>query len=638
MKQKIITLQILGIFFILTLGLYAQPTFINKLPIPPLVEIPPNGTIELEMRPSFHKFNPNGTSNVLNGYPSTQPSGISTFCYNLKDSSNMTILGPTLKWRSGDSINMRVHNMLGGDTTTTHWHGAEVPALYDGGPHQYILPDTTWKTHFRILDNPSTLWYHPHLHNETLSQVQMGLSGMIIVEQPSDTISAKLPQHYGVDDIPIIMGDIGFDTTTVSGKSTIVLAGGNGKKRPYNLVNGVNSPYLDVPAHFVRLRILNGSTRKGIMFGFRTSQDSINPADSLLTFKHIATDGGYTLSPSNRKFMLTGPGERNEVLIDLSNYLGETLYLVNLKKSMPNYIVGSPFSPPGTGAGKDSTAGNAFLQLNVISDNNFLNYTPVTSFSGYAKNWESDLVDSTGAYHRPTKNLEGSNGVTGFNIDGHAYDMMRIDDIVCENTKEIWTIYNDTKIAHPFHIHKIQFRIISVLDSNNQVLSLDSLGFNGPKDDILVHPKWTVKFLGNFYDYGYDGPVTDTAMMLMNTYMYHCHILTHEDAVGGGMMRQFIVQKSSCTPSVSGTNQFMMNHNMNLFPNPSSGELYLRGHSETPTTILISDAMGRILKEQVLPPFYSDMRINTDNLPNGLLFVTWKMHHEMMTKKFFLNK
>jgi FtsP/CotA-like multicopper oxidase with cupredoxin domain len=609
---------------------YAQPNFINKLPIPPLIDIPANGTITLEMGVSYHKFNPAMPSDTINGISKKQPKGITTYSYNIAGSKVMSILAPTLKWHTRDSINIYVSNKLP-DTTTTHWHGAEIPPYYDGGPHQMILPNTTWKTHFRVLDSASTFWYHPHLHDKTVEQVSMGLSGMIILEQKTDAIGEKLPRTYGVDDIPIIIGDLGV---TRVGKDSMIIVTAMGK-RPFNLVNGVNSPYLNVPANIVRFRVLNGSTRKGIMFGFRTSQDSTSVADSLITFKQIATDGGYTLASNPRKWMLHGPGSRDEIVIDFSKYLNKTLYMVNLNGKMPTTIVGAI----GT---NDPTRGKAFLKINVVSNDSFPNYKPVTVFKDFKKDWEPELRDPTGAYERPTKHLYGNGKGKGYTIDSSHYHLDDINDVVCENTKEIWTIKNASNVAHPFHIHKIQFRILSIVDGKGVSQDLTALGLNGPKDDVLILPGWTLKFLGNFSDYGYDGPDVDSTMA-KNTYMYHCHILTHEDAIGGGMMHQFLVKKSPCKPSVGGTHvatkDAMALPKMLLYPNPTSGELHLRGTSDEPSSVFITDITGRVLSKQNLPPFSEDILLTTDNISQqGLLFVLWKTERGTVTQKVMFNQ
>ncbi len=628
---------LISFLFLLACRLYAQPNFINKLPIPPLIDAA-DGVIELKMDQRKHKYNPAGSGVVadsLNGTP--QQNGITTFSYNKNapGADTLTLLGPTLYWRQGQPVHIRVTNNLpavnasGTDSTTTHWHGVELPAQFDGGPHQPIQRDSTWDVMFNVVDYGSTMWYHPHFHNRTLEQVQMGLSGMIIVEEANDVLRPLLPHTYGVDDIPVIIGDIG----TVLSNNEYKLTLGMGK-RPHNIVNGVNSPYVSVPRHFVRLRILNGSTRKGVQFGFSTSYN--NPATNLIPFKLIATDGGYTTEAVTMTEILNGPGVREEVVIDLRDYpLGDTVYLSNLNQTMPSYVVGSP--SPAPNGGTDPTHGTAFLAMVITDDSAFPGYQPINSFPDYSVAWEPDLADTVnnivGCRH---KNLVGAPGM-GFTIDGTTYDMEVINDTICVNTKEIWEIENKSPIAHPFHIHKIQFRVLSITDAMGAQLNLTEMGLNGPKDDILILPGWTVRFMGNFNDY--PNPIESKY-----GYMYHCHILTHEDHEGGGMMHQFVVAGNpeceagsppAACATISSTQQ-PIRQILLMYPNPASGAFFLRGNSAAPSQLRILDLQGREISTQVLPAFTGEHRVPTEGLPQGLFLVEWRSREGVVVGKLVL--
>jgi FtsP/CotA-like multicopper oxidase with cupredoxin domain len=100
--------------------------------------------------------------------------------------------------------------------------------------------------------------------------------------------------------------------------------------------------------------------------------------------------------------------------------------------------------------------------------------------------------------------------------------MRRIDERVPLGSIEIWEIRNTTPLVHPFHIHNVQFRI---LDRNGRAPLPHERGL---KDTVLVDPGSSVRFITEFSDYA------DAT----HPYMYHCHILEHEDA---GMMGQFVV-------------------------------------------------------------------------------------------------
>jgi FtsP/CotA-like multicopper oxidase with cupredoxin domain len=119
------------------------------------------------------------------------------------------ILGPTIRVRRGDEIEVSVHNDLDRDTTV-HWHGLLVPGDVDGGP---TTGDPTGEDlASRSQSRPTRInrRYHPHPHHDTARQTYMDLSGLIIVGDGSDA-RLGLPRTYGVDDLPIILQDRASD-------------------------------------------------------------------------------------------------------------------------------------------------------------------------------------------------------------------------------------------------------------------------------------------------------------------------------------------------------------------------------------------------------------------------------------------
>lgn len=119
--------------------------------------------------------------------------------------------GPTLFFNQGDTVHMNVLNKLN-DSTTIHWHGFHLPAVMDGGPHQVIPPNTLWQPYWKVTNNASTYWYHPHLHEMTQEHMTKGLGGLIIVRDPVEAALA-LPRRYGVDDIPLVLTSRRYNTS-----------------------------------------------------------------------------------------------------------------------------------------------------------------------------------------------------------------------------------------------------------------------------------------------------------------------------------------------------------------------------------------------------------------------------------------
>jgi FtsP/CotA-like multicopper oxidase with cupredoxin domain len=359
------------------------------------------------------------------------------------------------------------------------------------------------------------------------------------------------------------------------------------------------------------------------MFG--VSDSYTGDLNSFKDFKLVATDGGYNMKPVTMKSLLTGPGARAEIVLDLSSYnVGDSLYLRNLKEHMPESVVGSALP----GKGLDTTRGNAYLQIRIIEDPE--NYNPVDVFTPFTSAWNPGLEDTLGVSRHRIKRLikmpekaPGKSG--GYTIDSTSYEMQTINDTICEGAKEIWTIDNVSDVAHPFHIHKIFFRILDIVVNQKDTLDLDSLGLNGPKDDILVQPYWKVRFMAKFDDY-------PSALDYKNSYMYHCHILTHEDIEGGGMMHQFVVTNAAQCGTTAVEEIKDLPDAMLLYPNPADNTIFLRGQSSGPSVVYIIDILGRTIKEQKLPAFNGTSTIDIDGMLKGFYLVRWSSNEGTFTK------
>ena len=116
----------------------------------------------------------------------------------------------------------------------------------------------------------------------------------------------------------------------------------------------------------------------------------------------------------------------------------------------------------------------------------------------------------------------GTGGERMFSINHQYMDMAVINQQIRRGDTEIWEVSNDAEMAHPFHVHGTSFQILA----RN---GLPPPGHErGWKDVVLLRRNETVRLIMRFgQPAGADHP-----------YMYHCHILEHED---NGMMGQFTV-------------------------------------------------------------------------------------------------
>ena len=475
------------VFFI---GILSTGFAQNPLFIPPVDEGP---VFQLTEAPSSKEFMP----------------GVQTPTYGI----NGNYLAPTLIFNKEEWVQLNVTNNLS-ELSTMHWHGMHIPAETDGGPLTPIQPGETWTVAYQVLNLAGTYWYHPHPHGQTTAQVNMGLAGMIIVRDDVEA-ALELPRTYGVDDLPLIIQDKAFD---VDGA---LVATGFGDTM---MVNGTLDPAANVPAQVVRFRALNASNARSYYIGLNDNRN----------FYQIGSDDGLLENPVELNRILLSPGERVEFLIDFSQDEGDTLQLMSYSSEMPVGVTGADvvMGVPGGDSPLNGTI-FPFLKLCVgVPTADPVVSVPATLVAPYLVPDESD-ADVVRTITM-TSSAPGPGGPV-FLLDETPYDMAVINQTVNLGDTEIWEIVNESILAHPFHIHDEEFFI---LDRNGVPPPENE---RGPKDVVLVLPDETVRFIITFEDYA-DSDIT---------YMYHCHILPHED---GGMMGQFLVLDIQTTAGFSALN------------------------------------------------------------------------------------
>ena len=447
--------------------------FDTPLLIPPLAP----STIESDGTRRFDLTAAAGTTEFTGGAASE------TWGYSAPGAPS-SYLGPMLRATRGERVRVDVHNDLDA-VTTLHWHGMHLPAAMDGGPHQPIDPGDTWSPNWAIDQPAATLWYHPHPHGETETQVAKGLAGMFILDDPIEQ-ALPLPREYGVDDVPVIVQDTSFDD---EGRRDSLDDQFVGKLGDSILVNGTVGPYLDVETDVVRLRLLNASTARIYDFGFSDARD----------FDQIASDGGLLDAPRSTDHIVMSPGERAEVLVRMTP--GETVTL----RSTPPDIGVMPILSAQAGV----TDSFDVLELRAATSLRTAGAVP-------AMLAPHERLDPDAATYERTLVFDDTQ------IDQTRMDMTRIDQVVELGATEVWSVTNNMAFPHNFHLHDVQFQVDEVGDGAPPAEDL------GWKDTVLLRPNTEYRLVVRFDDYA------DPE----HPYMYHCHLLRHEDQ---GMMGQFVV-------------------------------------------------------------------------------------------------
>lgn len=421
-------------------------------------------------------------------------SGISNIIPNKQTKTwgiNQPFLGVTLRAKKGDKVHIKVKNNLS-ETISLHWHGMKLPAKADGGPHQPIPPNKTWLSEFEIIQPAATTWYHSHQLHKTGEQVYKGLAGLFIID---DVSALHLPSEYGVDDFPVIIQDRDFNPDGSFSYINSMHDTMMGKTGNSVLVNGVLKPVLKIKKPLIRLRILNGSNARIYNLSFNDNR----------SFYIIGSDGGLLEETIKANKITLSPAERVEVLVDVSD--GKTPILTHKSTS----------GSSGMGMMRNSIENFNIFQIDAstITKTKFRIPKKLVSHKKIKQKIIRERYFELQMKMGPMMMFGNA-----FSINGKVMDISRIDEIVKANSSEVWVIRNTSMMAHPFHIHNAQFKII-----NKKGINPHETGF---KDTVLVEPNSVVKLLIHFPKY------RNKTM----PYMYHCHILEHEDQ---GMMGQFIV-------------------------------------------------------------------------------------------------
>jgi len=464
----------------------ALSQFNTPLKLPPLDEgrLENNRRIfDLTLRPGF--------SNFLNNLQ-TPTAGI-----------NGDFLGPVLSVQRDDEVKLNVSNNLS-EASTLHWHGLNLPAKMDGGPHQVIQPGETWSPEFKIDQAASTQWYHSHMYHRTGIQVYYGLAGLFYINDKTNA-ALNLPDTYGVDDIPLVLQDRSFNQDGSFRYLSTMHDRMAGMMGQVMLVNGTPSAVFKVENERTRLRILNGSNARIYNLEFSDRRQ----------FLQIASDGGLLEKPVQLSSLILAPGERAEILVEFSP--DDNVMLAN--KPLPK----RPGARMGMMRNMMSANDQPFAIMRFESKQPLAPSKPVPDQLVIQKNWSITEAVKTRQFILNMQMGMGMMSGGGFTINGKSMDMNRIDARVGLGDIEIWELINDSPMAHPFHIHDVQFRI---LDRDGKQPAQNEMGL---KDTVLVNSGERVRIITQFENYADSN----------SAYMFHCHILEHEDA---GMMGQFIVE------------------------------------------------------------------------------------------------
>jgi FtsP/CotA-like multicopper oxidase with cupredoxin domain len=387
--------------------------------------------------------------------------------------------GPLIRARVGDRVIVHFTNDLP-QPTTIHWHGVRVPIEMDGVP-DISQPDVKHGETFTydfIARDAGLYWYHPHVMSA--AQVGFGLYGALLVEDPDDGIGVA-------DQLTLVLSDIGFDRRGVldspdtGGPAGMVF----GREGAYVLANGRVMPTLRARSGAAqRWRIVNAAKSRFFMLDLEDQP-----------FQVIGADGGLQEEAQTLESLLVTPGERIDVIVRPTGPPGGTL---TLRANLYDRGYGSV------------QYRNAEDVLTIA-----LTDEPTLPRAALPVVHREIAVPSIEGATRVDVVLSlppaGPDGKSEFQVNGVPFWKAKPFHAKLGET-QIWTIKNESKFAHPFHLHGFFF-----LPLDEKLHPIRPMAW---KDTLNVPLDGTARFLVVFDE-------------RPGMWMFHCHILDHAE---GGLM------------------------------------------------------------------------------------------------------
>lgn len=516
------------LIFFFSLQTEAFEPFVDPLPIPPVLRIEKGQPAELTLRMTQFK------TKIHRDLPEV-------FVWGFNGSSP----GPTIEVDSGTQL--RVHWLQDLPTThifklpegfspmkgapdvraVVHLHGAAVsqPSITnrlhnnDGWPDLWLTRGQTQISEYPNLQRARTLWYHDHAMGTTGRNVAAGLAGMYLIHDEEEK-SAKLPS--GKYDVPLLIQSRGFNE---DGSLYYVPKIQNEFYGNSVFVNGKLMPYLEVDPKLYRFRLINGSNARTFSLKLVNNDDMDQAGPPLL---QIGSDGGFLETPVtfdppadfDVPGLILAPAERADILVDFSNSAGKNLLLMN------NAFPDDPDAQmplPLVMLFKVKTPVEAPEPISLPTG-----FSPILRMNPEQASRTRQIVfdQMNMPAHGSMLTLNGKmwhDPVTEFPLLG---------------STEVWELVNTLVDAHPFHIHMVDFQVldrqsynVSEFLKSGKILPTapavqPSANEMGWKDTVRVLPGTVTRVIMKFTPY-------------LGHFVYHCHILEHEDM---DMMRPFEVQ------------------------------------------------------------------------------------------------
>ena len=399
--------------------------------------------------------------------------------------------GPVLRVKRGQELHVRLINELP-EETTLHWHGVRLPNAMDGVPHLTQAPVAaggTFDYRFKVPD-AGTFWYHPHQYAS--EQLDRGLSGLLIVEEPEPVAADR--------DVVLVLDDWRLKPDGQNDEASFRSfhdAAHAGRIGTHFTVNG--APAIQVAAkqnERLRLRIVNAANARVMPLRFDRVRVTVMAIDGQPAEPFEPREGRVTL----------GPGNRVDLFVDCT---------LEPDSSAPIMLQDARAEVP---LGRVVCEAGAPLRAAPLPDPKPLPPNPLPARIDFRNAHRLDVPLDGGAMSQTMADaMRAGREIPGHGIDprarlwtmagqassGHHGPPMFS---VKRGRTVMLAFANKTAWPHGMHLHGHHFRLLDNLDDGWKPFWLDT---------VLMGPRETARIA-----FVADNP---------GKWMIHCHMLEHHD-------------------------------------------------------------------------------------------------------------
>src|SRR6266851_4968186 len=577
--------------------------FADALPVPQrLVAAEQNGELSVPIRAGAHRFHRDLPESAIWGYDGTVPGPtieaeagqpVTVTWRNELDGALPVAVTTAPEAADASGVPVQCVPGLSGGTpdqnaaalsgyTVVHLHGGLTPASYDGWAENLFAPGQDAVFYYPMGQRAALLWYHDHVMGVTKFGVYAGLAGLWIIRDQRER-ELGLPEGPPFE-VPLLIQDRNFGLND-SGRLTGQLVHKTDPEvmeafPPFTVVNGKVWPLLEVQPAIYRFRVLNGSNAR--TYRLVLLRDGEPEMDRIT---QIGTDHGLLRTPVRvpGDGLVLASAERADLLVDVSGLEpGSELTLVNTAAAP---FDGAPF--PAASARNAADPGRMLPYPHVMGLRVVPGPAGRPAIPGeLATDYRPPAPDALAGAPRRTialveRELDGAPSMLTMRElviagDDHTGPVVTVTDgerttryaaaaahfedattfFPVLGRHEVWQLINLTDDTHPIHVHLDPFQLLSrrpiryqiprhriedravtaaitvERDPGDELSHAIDDNERGLKDTVRVNPHEIAEIAVRFTTYS-------------GRYMYHCHILEHEDR---DMMRPFVTMPDELMP------------------------------------------------------------------------------------------